>query len=114
MRRRPGSDAGSASLELIGMLPIVGIVLAALVQAGAGVYALQGTTDAVRQAARAASLGQDVEQAAQRALPGGLTVEDVDVTPGGRVTLSVEGPGLLPTIRRSAELPSTVPGRARP
>lgn len=91
-------DAGSAALELIGLLPVVGLLLVLVVQASAAAYAVQGASDAVRQAARARSLDGDgaIRTAAAEALPGGLRVDDVDaVTSDG-----------LPGVRLQVRLPA--------
>ncbi len=108
--RRRARDGGSASLELLGMIPALGLAIVLTVQVAAALYALQATTDAVRQAARARSLGQPVGAAAQAALPGGLRVQGV--APFGDangVRLTVGIPRILPigpaTVTREADLP---------
>lgn len=103
-------DRGTASLELVGLLPVVVITMGLLLQGGAALYAVQGTSDAVRQAARAYSLGLDVDQAAADALPGGLRVKAVQAYgPDHTVRLTVSIPRLVAvgpaTVTRVAVLP---------
>lgn len=103
-------DRGSASIEVVGLLPLVVVVVLALVQGGGAVYAVQGASDAVRQAARASSLGGDALRSAEDALPSGLTVDGLREPGDGHVVLRVRIPRIVPigpaTVTREAELPS--------
>lgn len=111
MRTQPQrEDRGSASIELVGLMPVVVIACLILFQGAAAVFAIQGTTDAARQAARADSLGQDPRAAAEAALPGGLEVDRLEsYGPGHGIRISVRIPDLLPgpglTVTREAVLP---------
>lgn len=101
---------GSASLEVVGLLPVVAAACLALLQGAAAVYATQAASDAARQAARAYSLGADPGSAAQAALPGGLQVAGLTtIGPGHGVRLTVGIPRLVPigpaTVTREAVLP---------
>ncbi len=101
---------GSASLELVGLLPIVVLVCMLLLQGAAALFATQAASDAVRQAARADSLGGDPRAAAEAALPGGLRVEALSsFGPGHGARLSVRVPRLSPIpqiiVTREAVLP---------
>lgn len=102
-------DRGSASLEVVGLLPVVVVAVLALVQGAAAGYAVQATTDAVRQAARASSLGDSAAQAAEDALPLGLSVDAVQEPAEGHVVLSVRIPRIVPigpgVVTREADLP---------
>jgi Flp pilus assembly protein TadG len=108
--RRERGDGGGASLEVVGLLPVVVAIVLAVMQGAAAVYATQAATDAARQAARAASLGQAPGPAAQAALPGGLSTQSVTTfgpDHGVRVTVAIPrivplGP---PTVTREAVLP---------
>lgn len=71
MRLR-GGDRGTASLELVGMLPVVALVVGTAIYLSATVWTANGANVAVRDGARAASLGQDVEATVNGSLPGGL------------------------------------------
>lgn len=103
-------DRGTASIEVVGLLPLVALVVLVLVQGGAAVYAVQGASDAARIAARASSLGGSPLQAAQDALPQGLVVDGLTEPAEGHVVLRVRIPRIVPigpaTVTREAELPS--------
>lgn len=108
--RRTRREDGTASLELVGLMPLIAVVASLALQYAAVVFVAHATDDAARQAARAASLGRDPVSAAQGVVPSGL---DIQVTTGGsgRVTVRVEVPRLSPlpqpTITRSAVMPDT-------
>jgi hypothetical protein len=110
LRRGRTADGGTASLELVGLLPLVVIVVSLALQYAAVVFVAHSADDAARQAARALSLGRDPTGAAKAVLPPGL---DVQVRSGGsgRVTVQVEVPRLSPlpqkTVTRSAVMPDT-------
>lgn len=109
LRRGTVRDAGQASLELVAMLPFVLLLAGLLLQLGAVVWAITDTTEAARQGARAASMGQDGCGAARAALSGSLTATGC-TSAGGTVRLEVQTPALvdqLPrwTIDRTAVLP---------
>jgi hypothetical protein len=90
------SDGGQASVELMGLLPLVAVVGVLLAQAAlAGVsWWMVGT--AAHAGARARALGADPAAAARAALPGGLR-EGLRVTgEGDGVRVSVRIPRLLP------------------
>ncbi len=114
--RRPGAKAGergSATLEFVAMFPLLFMVALCALQVGIVGWATTSTTDAARAAARAASLGQDPNTAAQTSLPGGLHAQSVS---GGRhgngytYTVTVKIPDLLPyldtgTVSRTISMP---------
>ncbi len=78
--RRRGDD-GVASVELLGIIPL-GLLLALIgLQVGAFMWAVTNVNEAVRQGARAQSLGRDGCAAARATLAG--TFEEVSCTPGG-------------------------------
>lgn len=107
--RRSG-QAGQATLELVALLPVVLLLTGLMLQLGAVIWAITDTTEAARQGARAASMGQDGCSAARAALSGSLTFA-APCSPGsGSVALAVDAPILIPgfpdvTIRRAADLP---------
>jgi hypothetical protein len=107
--RRP--EGGSASIELVGLMPVVAIACLALGQGAAAAYATQAASDGARQAARAYSLDRDPGVAARASLPGGLELagEPELYGPGHGVRLTVRIPRLLPigpaTVTRQAQLP---------
>ncbi|QTE29952.1 TadE/TadG family type IV pilus assembly protein [Pengzhenrongella sicca] len=117
MRRLRREDRGSAALEVVGVLPVVAIVLLALLQGIAAAYATHATNQAVRDGARALSLGSsaaDAELAVTRSLPSGLAVEHFTVVAGGdgvRLEVRVPRIGVFPqlTVDRTAIMPDLAP-----
>jgi TadE-like protein len=110
MRRYRTRDSGQASLELVGLIPLLLICLSFALQAGAVMWATSSTAEAARASARAYSLGQDPRVAAEGSLPGKLDVERLEyIGPGHGVRLTVEVPRIspLPTfkVKRQAVLP---------
>lgn len=104
-------DHGSASIELVGLLPVVVLTCLALMQGAAAVYATQAASDAARQAARAYSLDRDAGAAARASLPSGLDLagEPQRYGPGHGVRVTVRIPRLVPlgpaTVTREAQMP---------
>ncbi len=90
-----GAERGSASVELIGALPFLGLALLLAVQIALAGAALWGAAVSARAGARAVAIGREARPAARRALPtalrGGARVSDRD---GVRVRVRV--PRLLP------------------
>jgi hypothetical protein len=109
-RRGTPREDGTASLELVGLMPLVAVVASLALQDAAVVFVAHATDDAARQAARAVSLGRDAKSAARGAVPSGLEVQ-VTSEGSGRVTVRVEVPRLSPlpqpTVTRSAVMPDT-------
>lgn len=109
MSRR--DDRGTSTLEVAGLAPVVLLVALALLYAGLGLYGITATQTAARQAARAASLGDDPAAAARAALPGWLP-PDVTAFPtadGTTVRVRTDLPDLLPgtdlAVTREAVMP---------
>ena len=91
--RAAGREDGVATLELVGLLPVVLISLMLFVQLVIGVHTVQATNDAARQAARAYSLGRDPQAAAENSLPTGLRVARLDTFgPDHGATVQVDVP----------------------
>ena len=106
----PGRERGSASLELVGLLPLVALVVSLTLQYVAVAYVAQVSDDAARQAARAYSLGRDPAVAADASLPGGLRAASVSTfgpDHGVRITVLVPRLSPLPvsTVTRSVVMP---------
>lgn len=76
--RRP--DRGSVAIELIAVVPILVLVTLVLVQGWLMVSAVEATTRAARDAARAAARADDGSAAAFAALPRWIDVEDMSVS----------------------------------
>lgn len=98
MIRKRTRERGSASLELLGAIPVVIVVVLGLLQVIAGVYTVQATNQAVRDAARAGSLGESVTDAARRSLPDGLQIQGISVSGPDEVRLVVEVPRVVPLV----------------
>ncbi len=108
-------DRGSASLEFLGILPLLGVALLAALQLTFAYAAANSTSAAARAAARATSQGGSADDAAAAAVPGWLR-DDITVvgpTPlDARVTVRTRGPKVLPlvpdyVITRAAWFPRT-------
>jgi hypothetical protein len=109
--RRP-AERGAASIELLGLLPLM--LLAALAAAQLLIATATATeaTNAARTGSRVASRGGDAKEAAVEALSPWLRDgADVEVA-GTRTVVRVEIPILLPAlridalaVRRTAEIP---------
>jgi hypothetical protein len=112
-RRRPRSDRGTVSIEVVVLVPLLVLIALLTLQLAAAAWTVAQTQEAARQAARAQSLGQDPEKAAREALPGGIGLVDVDADAAeGRVTVQASIPmvfGILPLddVTRSATIRST-------
>lgn len=90
-------EDGTASVELIGVVPF--LLLAVLVAAQIGVVgaALWSAGVAARAGARAALVGGDAAAAARRALPDVLR-SDAEVSGADAVSVRVAVPSLLPLL----------------
>ncbi|MGL5817280.1 MAG: TadE/TadG family type IV pilus assembly protein [Phycicoccus sp.] len=102
-RRR--AERGSATLELVATMPLLLLFGLLALQVGVYLWVVASTNDAVRQGARAASLGGDGCAAATLALGQGLPPRGCAVTsgPGGGagVEVVVQAPG-IPMVERFA------------
>jgi TadE-like protein len=89
-------EHGQASIETVVLLPVLVALTFAMWQAALAGWALVSAESAARAAARAALAGSPPRPAALAALPGamrsGAQVEDA----GGRVTVRVHIPAVLP------------------
>lgn len=114
MKRIASREAGSASVEFVGV--IVFALLAGMVALQVGVvgWVLASATDAARAASRAASLEQSPSAAAQQSLPTGLTMTDLSGGKSGAgysYTVTVEVPSLIPMlefgdVKRTVDMPA--------
>jgi pilus assembly protein CpaE len=104
-RRRGGSDAGSASLELVTILPLTLLILLLCWQVAIYGMAAVVVGHAATAAARAASVGADPAAAALGSLPSGFA-NRVSVSSGGStVTVAFDVPLVAPGV---ASLPVRV------
>jgi hypothetical protein len=96
--RRLAYDSGQAAAELVVVVPLLLVLLAAIAQLTIAGYALWTAGDAARAGARAAEVGGDAEDAARSALPGwlepGAEISDSD----GPVEVRVDAPAVLPGV----------------
>lgn len=65
-------ERGQASIEFVGLVPVVLTFMLIALQLMALAYTAHGASQAARDAARAYSLGQSPEDAARRSLPGSV------------------------------------------
>ena len=108
--RPPRGQSGTASVELLGTLPFLGLALLIAIQfalAGAGLW---GAAISARAGARAVEVGGSASEVARRALPSpfrdGSSVSDRD-----GVEVKVRVPTLVPGLpRMSVEARSSLSG----
>ncbi|QRX94040.1 TadE family protein [Streptomyces noursei] len=108
-RRRPRHrhrDRGSASLEFLGILPVLLIVALATVQLGLAAYAVQQAGTAARAAARTAAMDR-VDQETDPQSAGRAAISD---WVAHRATISVAGSGDTVSATATVQIPSIVPG----
>jgi hypothetical protein len=86
---------GQASVELVSVLPVLGVCLLVCAQAIAAGWALWTAGNAARAGARVEHVGGDGVEAARRALPGPLRRE-AEVRSGEGLRVTVRVPSLLP------------------
>jgi len=114
LRRAPRrrDDRGSSAIEMLGLVPVfVAVVLAVLQVVAVGMTA-HAANQAVRDGARAASLGRSVPAAVDASLPNGLRAAQISY-PAGAVRIDVPVPkiAIFPsfTVSRQAVMPRTAP-----
>ncbi|WP_251092152.1 TadE/TadG family type IV pilus assembly protein [Streptomyces sp. Caat 7-52] len=94
------TDRGQVAIEYLGSLPVLLLVALAAVQIGLVAYAAQQAGTAARAGARAASLGQDDQQACERAVSSWLadetTCEQSTGDDSTTVTATVRIPSIIP------------------
>jgi hypothetical protein len=105
-------DRAQATLEFMAMVPLVLAVLVCAVQVMAQAYTAHAASQAARDGARAASLGQSAAGAVQASLPGNVQLLTMRSTgPGHTVVVEVKPPiELIPfvddyKITRSVTMP---------
>lgn len=105
---RARSERGSAAVEAVVLLPVLLLVTMMALQLGVAGWAASQTEEAARQAARAHSLGESWESAAERALPGSLQLSGGGAS-ADTVRLEVRVPrvSILPrfTVEREVSMP---------
>jgi hypothetical protein len=92
---RGSSEGGQATVELVALLPVLAVVLAAAWQAALAGHAAWAAAAAARAAARAQAVGADPGEAARTHLPASLERGlRVTTEPGGDVEVTVRIPSL--------------------
>jgi Flp pilus assembly protein TadG len=92
-------EEGTASVELIAVVPFLLLAVLVAVQIALAGQALWSASVAARAGARAALVGDDATAAARRALPPSLR-GDSKVADAGDVSVQVRVPRLLPGLPR--------------
>lgn len=98
-------DNGSASLELLGIIPLLMLVAMAGIQLGIVAYTGSQAASAARSAARTASLGDHAETSPDQA---GLLSMSGWLRDGAHIRTSDDGDGVVATA--TIEVPSIFPG----
>lgn len=111
--RRRHSQRGSASVELLGMLPLLLVAALVVWQILLATWAATSASNAARTGSRVEGRGGDGQRAAVDALSGGLRDHAKVRIEGDRTRVKVRVPIVVPgvdsgslTITKSAELPS--------
>lgn len=90
-------EDGTASVEMVAVVPFVLLAVLVAAQIGLAGQALWSAGVAARAGARAALVGGDAKAAARRALPSSMR-EGAEVSDGDAVTVRVDIPRLLPVL----------------
>ncbi|QDP96617.1 pilus assembly protein TadE [Microlunatus elymi] len=94
--RRARRERGTASLEFVGLLPVVLIAMVLVLQLFAAAYTAHAAHQSARDAARAYSLGESPQAAAEASLPGGVDLVSVSTFgPHHGVRVVVRAPSVL-------------------
>lgn len=101
MERGPnGRSGGQASVELIAILPLLGLALLVVLQLALAAHSLWLAGIAARAGARASLVGRDGRAAARAALPAGLR-EGAEIAAGrGAVRVGAPVPRIVPGLPR--------------
>jgi hypothetical protein len=114
VRRRVAGrrDEGTSTLEVLGFAPIAVLIILVVLQVIAFTMTVTAANQAVRDGARAMSLGRSAEVAIERSLPDNLSASRITY-PAGAVRIEVRVPriAIMPqlTVERQATMPRTVP-----
>lgn len=99
IRRQRRADAGTSTLELMGMAPLVALLLLILIQAAFALYGITTAQTAARQGARALSQGKDPYAVVTRSVPKWINIGPGDITtfgPGSGVRVRLDVPDVIP------------------
>jgi TadE-like protein len=99
-RPRPGTPAGrergTATLEVVGMIPLVILLVFVLVQTAIALYGITTAQTAARQGARAFSQGDDPSTVVRQSVPSWMGASSETFGPGHGVRAIVDVPDLIP------------------
>lgn len=110
-RARARADSGQASVELLALLPALGLIAALAFQALLAGETWWLASVAAREGARASALGRDAREAARAAVPGRFRPSSgLKVTSGSDATVTVKLP--IPSLLAGVRL-GTATGSAR-
>jgi hypothetical protein len=111
-RARARADSGQASVELLALLPALGLIVALAFQALLAGETWWLASVAAREGARASALGRDAEDGARAAVPGAFRSARMAVTSASSpdATVTVKLP--IPSVVAGVSLGSAT-GRAR-
>jgi hypothetical protein len=103
------SEDGTASVEMVAVVPLLLLAMLAAAQLGLAGGALWSAAIAARAGARAELVGGDGAAVSRRALPQSMRA-GAEIEDGGAVSVRVRVPGVLPAMPRlmlgtKAELP---------
>ena len=100
-RHSPRGQRGQASLEMAALAPVVLMLMLSALQVIVLTYTAHAASQAAREGARAYSLQQSPEAAAQSSLPGGVHLVGVQRSgPDHTVTVTVSAPFAVPPFNR--------------
>jgi len=105
-------DEGTSTLEVLGFVPIACVIILVVLQVVAFSMTVSAANQAVRDGARALSLGRSAEVAIEQSLPDNLTASRITYPAGGvRIEVRVPRIAIMPqlTVARQATMPRTVP-----
>lgn len=109
--RRPSArddDRGSAAIEVVGAVIVMGVVLFAIVQMISFMIGIHVAHQAARDGARAMSLGRSVPLAVARSVPGDSTYRiEYPASDTVRVEVTVDGPIFTMDVGRQVAMPRT-------
>ncbi len=112
MSSRRRSDAGQASVELLGALPALIVLGLFLFQALAVGYSAVLAGNAAEAAGLALAGGVDANEAARAAVPGWSRARMRVAVTGGRVEVALRPPSPIDSVGRRLEVTSTAVVRA--
>jgi hypothetical protein len=89
-------ERGTATLEVVGMIPLVILLVFVLVQTAIALYGITTAQTAARQGARAFSQGSDPSVVVRHSVPSWMGVSSETFGPGHGVRAVVDVPDIIP------------------